>query len=137
MKKAKAIDPPVDPTLPNTELEIGGTTYRLLFDFAALGIAERKLAESGEHVNMLMAMDISRLGAQRLAIVFFASLVRMQPEMSFAQARALIDIQTFPAIYQKVVDAYVEACVPKRKDEKKKDEKDVDAPIAEQLSTGP
>jgi hypothetical protein len=108
----------LDPTLPKVSLELAGETWQLCFDYAALAIAEQKLADAGEVVNMLLVMDIRYLGASRLPIVFFASLVRCHPEVTLAKVRSLVTMESFSAVYDAVVQAYLESC-PSLKEKKK------------------
>jgi hypothetical protein len=118
-KKLKVTGAPaLDPTLPKVSLELAGETWQLCFDYAALAIAERKLAEAGEVVNMLLVMDIRYLGASRLPILFFASLVRCHPDITLAKVRSLCTMETFSVIYDGVVEAYLESC-PSLKEKKK------------------
>jgi len=128
-KKVKVAGAPaLDPTLPKVSLELAGETWQLCFDYAALAIAERKLAEAGEVVNMLLVMDIRNLGASRLPIVFFASLVRCHPEITLEKVRSMVTMESFSAVYDAVVDAYVASC-PSLK-EKKKDADPTGEPAA-------
>ncbi|MGC1783480.1 MAG: hypothetical protein WA708_13235, partial [Acidobacteriaceae bacterium] len=113
--------PALDPTLPKVSLELGGETWHLCYDYAALAIAERKLARAGQFVNMLKAVNLSLLGADRLPYMFFAGLVRSHPEITFAQASALVTMDTMDRVYEAVVDAYLASCPSLKPKEKKKD----------------
>ncbi|MGC1784451.1 MAG: hypothetical protein WA708_18145, partial [Acidobacteriaceae bacterium] len=77
--------PALDPTLPKVSLELGGETWHLCYDYAALAIAERKLRAAGQVVNMLLAMNVFDLDAEKLPHVFFAGLVRSHPEMTIGK----------------------------------------------------
>jgi len=123
-KKVKVAGAPaLDPTLPKVSLELAGETWQLCFDYAALAIAEQKLAEAGRLINMLVVMDMRELGAERLPFAFFAALVRCHPEITFEKAAGMVTLETAGQIYTKVVDAYVASCpsLSKLKDEKTAD----------------
>jgi hypothetical protein len=106
-KNKVAGNPAHDASLPNVSLDLKGETYHLGFDYAALSVAERKLNDAGHRVNLLEAMDLRSIGAERLPIVFFASLLKGQPSMTFEEASSLVTMRTYAAIFEKVVEAYV------------------------------
>jgi hypothetical protein len=107
-KKTKvAGNPALDATLPDVSIELGGETYHLCFDYAALSVAERKLSNAGIKVNLLEALELQSIGAERLPIVFFASLIKAQPSITFEEVKALVTMKTFLPIFQAVVDAFV------------------------------
>jgi hypothetical protein len=129
-KKTKvAGNPALDCTLPDVSIELDGTTYHLCFDYASLAIAERKLNDSlvlawrklndalplderkpfdqGTKVNMLASLDLTQMGAERLPSLFYAALVKGQPEITFAQASSLITMRTFADVFAKVAEAFV------------------------------
>lgn len=110
--------PAVDPTLPKVSLTLNGREWHLCFDYAALALAERKLAEAGTPVNMLIAMDMRDLNITRLPFVLFAALLREHPEITFKEIGALVTMDSLPRIYIAIVDAYLASC-PVFKEEKK------------------
>jgi hypothetical protein len=120
-KKTKvAGNPALDATLPDVSIEIKGETYHLCFDYAALSIAERKLSDVGIKVNMLEALDLRGIGAERLPIVFFAALVKAQPDITYEEASALITMKNYADIFSKVVEAFVASMAePKTAEETK------------------
>ena len=128
-KQKVAGAPALDPTLPKVSLELAGETWQLCFDYAALAIAERKLAEAGHPVNMLMAMNLAALGAEKLPYMFFAGLVRNHPDVDFDAVSAMVTMDSFPAVYAAVVRAYLESC-PSLKDKtgEKKDSDPIEEP---------
>lgn len=113
--------PALDPTLPKVSLELAGETWQLCFDYAALAIAEEKLAEQGEVVNMLLVADVRYIGAQRLPVLFFAALIRCHPDITLEKVRSMVTMETFSAVYDAVVEAYLQSCPSLRGDKKKKD----------------
>jgi hypothetical protein len=99
--------PPVHGATPeDISVTIDGKDYHLLFDFAALETAEMKLASEGIHLSMLLMIDVRALGAQRLPFFFFASLVTKHPELTFADAKALLRFRNALPIHNAVCDAY-------------------------------
>lgn len=103
-KKTKVAGTPgLDPTLPNVSIEIGGETYHLCFDYAALATAERKLSDEGIRVNMLASFD---LNAERLPYVFYAGLLKAHPDITFAQASAFISLRSYIDIFLRVKEAF-------------------------------
>lgn len=108
-KHRVAGNPSLDATLPYVALELNGESYRLAFDYAALSLAERKLADIGMQVNMLNALDLRSIGAERLPIVFYAALVKAHPEMTYEDAKALVSMRTYSAIFEKVVEAFIDS----------------------------
>ena len=92
-------------------ITIEGKEYHLVFSFKALEIAEMRLAEAKHHVNMLLQMDPTTVGATRLPFLFFAALVTNHPEVTFAQAREMINFRTAMPIHNAVMDTYVAAMV--------------------------
>lgn len=107
-KKTKiAGNPAHDPTLPDVSIELGGHTYHLAFTYGALALAERKLSEAGQKVNLLEALDLRSIGAERLPVVLYASLITGHPDITFAEASALITMRNYADIFAKVVEAFV------------------------------
>ena len=117
-KKKVAGNPALDATLPYVVLELDGESYRLAFDYAALSVAERKLADIGVQVNMLDALDLRSIGAERLPIVLYASLVKAQPDMTFEDVKHLVTMRTYALIFEKVVEAFVASMKETPKDQK-------------------
>lgn len=85
-----------------------GNEYHLRFDYRALEVAEMKLAAEGYNVNMLSMINPQTVGANRLPFLFFASLVTLQPEITFAAAKPLVNFRTSMAVQGAVMDAYME-----------------------------
>lgn len=94
MKKRTIAGTAADPTLPKTPITIKGKTYDLCFTFGALAEAETsinvELARKGsdERVNMLMQFPIVNLANTRAC--FAAALRTFHPEISFADAIAMV-----------------------------------------------
>lgn len=96
-------DPAIDPTMPDVTITLKGETYHLCFTYGALAIAERKLSDAGQRVNLLQAID---LNAERLPYAFYASLVTAHPDMTFEDASKLLTMKSYPEIYSGVIDAF-------------------------------
>jgi hypothetical protein len=109
---AAAPGPPVHGATPrDITITLNGKEYHLLFNFAALELAEMKLAAAGIHLSMLLMVDMRGLSAQRLPYLFFASLVTKHPGITFAEAKALITLRTALPIHNAVCDAYMAGMV--------------------------
>jgi hypothetical protein len=85
---------PVDPTLPNVPVEIGGVTYKLCFDFAALAEAESHFIKQGHKINLLRELPAENLSSTR--IIFACAIHKFQPELSYEDALNLV---TLPVLY--------------------------------------
>lgn len=119
-KKSNKIadNPALDPTLPDVSITLKGKPYSLCFTYGALALAERKLSDEGQKCNLLEALDLRNLGADRLPIVFFASLITAHPSITLAEVTGLITMKNFPDIFSKVVEAFVASMSePKSEDE--------------------
>ena len=106
-KHRVAGNPAFDPTLPDVSIVLKGETFHLAFDYGALATAERKLSDVGVKCNLLEALDLRSIGAERLPIVFFASLVKAHPSMTYEKASSLITMKNYADIFAKVVEAFV------------------------------
>jgi hypothetical protein len=104
----------IDPAAPGVEITLEGKAYRLVFVYKSLALAERRLAEDGIQVNMLLALDFMKVGAARLPYLFYAALLKYQPRLTFAEVGRLITMDTVAAIHQAVIDAYILSMPGKR-----------------------
>jgi hypothetical protein len=104
-----AAKPTIEGLQPDTTIYLQGKTYHLFFDYAALALAEEKLIEAKRPVNMVLQLDMRGVGATRLPILFFASLVAKQPAITFEEASALISVRTALPVHNAVYDAYLAA----------------------------
>jgi len=109
MSKKPAI--PINPTLPKVSIEVNGATYYLAFDFNALCVAEEATGQ-----NLLQRVfDLRDMPSRTFRAIFYAALLKVQPEMTVEQAGALITPGNFDTIYPKLVEAWLES-VPKQDD---------------------
>jgi hypothetical protein len=83
-----------DPTIEKVPVKIGKQTYYLVFDLESLAAAESHFRQQGVEVNLLAALPGSSLSQVRT--LFPCALHRCHPEISFADAQAMI---TMPVLY--------------------------------------
>jgi hypothetical protein len=122
MSKAKvkvAGIPGTDPTLPRIEFKRGKETFYLCFNFRALAIAQKNLRLSGVECNLLKALDLSGMDAERIVPVFYATLITHQPDITIEQVENLIDLKNIGLVFNVIADAYVASLAePSDEDEK-------------------
>jgi hypothetical protein len=94
----------VDPTLPFTEIEIEGKTYKMCFDLAALALAEDRLIAAGHDANLLMAMV--QLSFSRTRILFAVSLQVYQPELDYEVSKTWVNDKNLTAIVLAISEAW-------------------------------
>ena len=94
----------VDPTLPTTEIEIDGKTYRMCFDLFALAQAERDFIRQGIDVDILSALPQSNLNST--LVLFAASIHKFHPEVAFEDAQRLVTIPKSYEVRAAVVAAW-------------------------------
>jgi hypothetical protein len=107
MAKLKiANNPEVDPTLPKVQLTLGGETYFLCFTFGALALAEAKLRANGIECNMLHALDLSSLDANRVVPLLYAAMITHDPAIKFENVAALVTLRNLGSIFEGITAAY-------------------------------
>lgn len=94
----------IDPTLPFTEITIGGAVYRMCFDYEALAQAETRLSAMGHDVNLNLCLP--RLNFASTRVLFAASLLAYQPNTDFVAAKALVTRDTLVPILEKMLAAW-------------------------------
>ena len=102
-KKLKVAEK-VDPTLPFTEIEIGGKTLKMCFDYEAMAIAETKLLAMGHEVNLNWCLP--NLNFANTRILFAASLLTYQPDTDFEAAKMLVTRENVIPIVEMMLDAW-------------------------------
>jgi hypothetical protein len=90
MNPRKKSEQKIDPTLPFTEIEIGGQTYKMCFDNATLFEAEEYLHRRGHDVNLLRVFPV--LNGSNARIFFAMSLHRFHPGIGFDEARNMVTL---------------------------------------------
>jgi len=78
----------IDPTLPFTEIDIAGKTYKMCFDLGALAKAEDELVGLGNNASLLMAMV--GLTFSRIRTLFAVSLHVYHPELDFETCKSWV-----------------------------------------------
>jgi hypothetical protein len=99
-------NPAVDPTLPKVPLRLGAETYYLCFDFAAFAIAEAKLREAGISVNLLHALDLSAMNAERVVPLLYAALIPHKRDITPEAVAKLVTFRNLGAIFEAIGKAY-------------------------------
>ena len=99
-------DPSIDPTLPKTEIKLGGKSYFLSFSYKALALAEAKLRAQKVECNLLHALDLSNLDATRLVPLLYAALISHQPKMDILEVTDLVTLKNLGSIYTGIAQAY-------------------------------
>lgn len=106
-KKLKVNDTPgTDPTLPRVEMKLGKETYYLAFSFKALATAEKNLREIGVKSNLLHALDLSNMDAEKFVPLLYAALITHQPDISPAKVANLVTFRNMGVIFEKLAEAY-------------------------------
>lgn len=112
--------PGVDPTLPQTSIELDGVTYNLAFTFKALAIGAAELRKQGIHVNLLHSLDLTSLDADRVAPLLFAAMITHQPDIHIEKVQDLITLKNLGRVFEAIAQAYTDSMVePSTKDDTK------------------
>lgn len=98
--------PELDPTLPKTELKLGKQTYLLCFTFKALAVAQKNLRDIGVQVNLLHALDLSNMDAEKLVPLLYAALITHQPTITPTEVVGLVTFRNLGSIFEKLAEAY-------------------------------
>lgn len=98
--------PELDPTLPKTELKLGKQTYLLCFTFKALAVAQKNLRDIGVNVNLLHALDLSNVDAEKLVSLLYAALITHQPEITPLEVTGLVTFRNLGSIFDAIAQAY-------------------------------
>lgn len=98
--------PELDPTLPKTELKLGKQTYLLCFTFKALAVAQKNLRDIGVEVNLLHALDLSNMDAEKLVPLLYAALITHQPKITPLEVTALVTFKNLGSVFEALAAAY-------------------------------
>jgi hypothetical protein len=109
MKKKSSISIP-NPTLPFTEITIEGKTYKMVFQHAALALAEDKLRAKGHDVNLL-GVYMQRTFSN-VRVLFACSLIAYQPDIDFEKVQDLVDHENIIEILAAVSGAWTKSMAP-------------------------
>ena len=108
-----------DPTLPDVPLEIGGKTYRLVYDYNAIVLAERELNAAARAktprgmpfvpVNLLRGFDLEAANAEELRGLLYASLLKAQPKITLDDVSQMISFSNLEKIYTAIVHCWIQS----------------------------
>lgn len=100
-RKTVAGIPGSDPTLSSASVTIHDRTYKLCFDFNALATAEELTG-----INLLTSLDLSSLSVVKFRAIFYAALLKDQPEITLGQAGSLITMKSMNDITLALIEAW-------------------------------
>lgn len=115
-KALKIVD--IDPTLPKIELKLGKETYFLVFTFKALAAAQKGLRDIGVEVNLLHALDLSNVDAEKLVPLLYAALITHQPKITPLEVVELVTFKNMGRIFEAIAQAYGESLAEPSEDDK-------------------
>ena len=110
----------IPPTLPRVVLEIDGKEYFLVFDFNSICVAEQMTG-----INLLTSLDFSNVDASKLRALLYASLIKLQPDITLDAAGELITLRSASKVTKALSDAFTESHAEPDKDD---DSKNVQKP---------
>jgi hypothetical protein len=100
-----------DPMLPRTPIEIDGKTYNMCFDFGAILEAESAYAREGHQANLLV--NFRNFSFYGVRMVFPCAVRTFHPELTWDQARALVNMGNVFDIGNAIFEAWNAAQVKK------------------------
>jgi hypothetical protein len=98
--------PEHDSIIPGIDIKLGKANYKLAFTFAALSIAQRSLREAGVNCNLLKALDLTNLDAEKLVPLLYAGLITHQPKIQLEAVATLVTFRNLGSIFDGIVKAY-------------------------------
>lgn len=132
MKKAKAVKiagvPGTDPTMPVVEIVLNDKTYYLAFNFKALAFAQKHLRLVGYECNLLQALDLRNIDAEKFIPLLYAAMITHQPGIAIDSVADLVTIDNFGMIFSKLVETYGASIAKPSKDAVKGDATDPKQP---------
>lgn len=96
----------LDQTLPQIELKLGKQTYYLCFTFAALSMAQKNLRDIGVQCNLLHALDLSNMDAERFVPLLYAAMITHQPKITPIEVTRLVSFKNLGTIFEALANAY-------------------------------
>jgi hypothetical protein len=92
----------IDPTVQFAELKIDDTTYKLVYGFAAIA-----LAESTTKTNLLNGfLNLTSLNAQQLIGLTYAAMLPAQPKITYDKVAALFKYDQIYPIMGALAECY-------------------------------
>ncbi len=119
MSKVKTID--IDPTLTRTEVKRGKNTFYLCFTFKALALAQKNLRSIGVECNLLHALDMTSMDAERLVPLLYAALLTHQPKITVDQVWELVTFRNLGLIFEGLAAAWQASLAEPSEEETKAD----------------
>lgn len=111
--------PGTDPTIARVDIVLDGETYFLAFTFKALAIAQKHLRLIGYECNLLQALDLRNIDAEKFIPLLYAAMITNQPSIELDKVADLVTIDNFGIIFNKLVEAYgASIAKPSAEDEK-------------------
>jgi hypothetical protein len=104
-----AKNPAIDPTLPKIVITLGGVEYHLCFTFGALAVAAAKLRQAGIACNLLHALDLSNMDADRVVPLLYAALITYKPSITPEEVAKLVTFRNLGSIFEGIAKAYSES----------------------------
>ena len=101
-----------DPTLEFTELKLGSKTYKLIYDFDSIAIAEEMT-----RMPLLIGVNWANIGVRRIRAMLYASALKAQPDVTLKEFTPHI----VPANMGRIEAALAEAWMKSKEDETAKD----------------
>lgn len=94
-----------NPTLPFEEITIGGTTYKMCYDYDSLANAESLFIRQ-QDVDVNLNFCLPRLNFSSVRTLFACSLLAYQPDTKYKDAVALVTRDNNIAILQAIIKAW-------------------------------
>ena len=98
-----------NPTVPFTEVDVNGKTFKMCFDYGAIALAEAKFRSEGHRETYLLIAAPEPEVVQNLKFLFACSLQPHHPEIGYEEACALVTPRTQQSIYLAFKKAWEEA----------------------------
>lgn len=108
-KSVKAVAATKSPNFTAHAVVIGDKTYNLCFDFGKLCDAEDAINREGFRISLLFCLDIALLTLQNTRILFAAAVRTFHPELKFADAIKLVDVDSIYVIAEALFTGIQEA----------------------------
>ncbi len=84
---------------PPVKLVVDEREFLLAFDFGALSIAKQKLKDAGIQINLLHALDFTKIDVDVLPMLFYAGACRHQPDLAWNEVPKYVRTDTLLEIY--------------------------------------
>src|SRR5947209_6002476 len=85
-----------------TPLELNGKSYSLIYDFDSVVAAEELTG-----IGLVAGVDWSNITVRRVQAMLYASLLKMQPQITMEEIRSLITIANIAKIEKALASAWI------------------------------